>query len=113
MVSGFNSATPATFGSHIGSRLEENDIALHMIGNYTLGRRIDLMFGGGSCHFVPSSHPDSCRNDTLNVYDMAKGYGWNVHNGIADFEQTTKDSPLPILNLFATDMMSYGINLLV
>jgi alkaline phosphatase len=100
-------ATPATFAAHVSSRAEESDIALQMIGNYSLGRRADLMFGGGSCFFKPKESPGSCRNDSIDVFSMARDIGWNVYQDKKEFEgQYT----LPVLNLFAPDMMSYEID---
>ncbi|KAK6428859.1 vacuolar alkaline phosphatase [Oleoguttula sp. CCFEE 5521] len=61
-------ATPAVFASHVRRREMEDDVALQMIGEtHPLGRMVDLMFGGGRCHFLPKSNEHSCRNDTTDV----------------------------------------------
>ncbi|KAI8587545.1 alkaline phosphatase [Geranomyces variabilis] len=105
-------ATPACFASHADSRALEDDIALHEIGNYTLGRRVDLMFGGGACFFKPNTDPTSCRSDDINAYALAKELGWHV----ASSDRTLFDAldpasvSLPLLNLFANDHMSYEID---
>ncbi|KAJ3162333.1 hypothetical protein HDU86_004813 [Geranomyces michiganensis] len=105
-------ATPACFASHADSRALEDDIALHEIGNYTLGRRVDLMFGGGACYFKPNTDPTSCRSDDINAYALAKELGWHV----ASSDRTLFDAldpasvSLPLLNLFANDHMSYEID---
>jgi alkaline phosphatase len=39
-------ATPASFSSHVLFRDYEDDIAVQQLGNYVLGRSVDLMFGG-------------------------------------------------------------------
>ncbi|KAI8919304.1 alkaline phosphatase [Powellomyces hirtus] len=105
-------ATPACFASHANNRVLEDDIALHEIGNYTLGRRVDLMFGGGSCFFKPNSEAGSCRSDDIDAYAMAKDIGWHV----ASDDRTLFDAldpasvSLPLLNLFSGDHMAYEID---
>lgn len=101
-------ATPASFSSHVIGRDDESAIAVQQIGNYTLGKRLDLMFGGGKCFFLPKEEPGSCRSDSINVMEIAKNqYGWNIGTGISDFKQMTQ---LPLLNLFAHDHMAYNID---
>src|SRR6266542_567691 len=63
--------TPAAFSAHIVHRDMESEIAVQQIGDYPLGRQIDLMFGGGRCYFLPNSSADSCRTDDRNVSDDA------------------------------------------
>ncbi|KAI8904882.1 alkaline-phosphatase-like protein [Gorgonomyces haynaldii] len=84
-------ATPATFSSHVASRASEADIAMQQIGNYTLGRRVDLMFGGGKCFFTPVNQPLSCRSDNKN-------------------RRILVENRLPLLGLFAPDHMNYEID---
>ena len=103
-------ATPASFSAHVLQRDSENDIALHQIGNYTLGRQVDLMFGGGLCHFLPNSSVGSCRADSINVLQEATQKGFNAGVGRPFFDGIGPDSPLPILNLFTYDHMSYDID---
>ncbi|KAJ3293977.1 vacuolar alkaline phosphatase [Borealophlyctis nickersoniae] len=104
-------ATPACFAAHVTSREFENDIAIHEIGNYTLGRTVDLMFGGGLCHFRPNSESDSCRLDNADVLQLAKKMGWNVGTDRASFDQLQAgSSSLPVLNLFTIDHMSFEID---
>lgn len=87
----------------------EADIASHEIGNYTLGRSVDLMFGGGKCFFLPITNPNSCRNDDIDHLKLASDLGWNVQNGIKDFQNMNKTN-LPLLNLFAMDHMDFEID---
>ncbi|KAI8823967.1 alkaline phosphatase [Fimicolochytrium jonesii] len=105
-------ATPACFASHSDSRNLEDDIALDEIGNYTLGRRADLMFGGGSCFFRPKLDTRSCRADSIDAFAIARDIGWHV--GAQDrtlFDALDPTSiPLPYLNLFADDHMAYEID---
>lgn len=51
-------ATPAGFGAHAGSRADEADIAPQYVG-----RRIDVLLGGGEAFFLPKSAAGSKRND--------------------------------------------------
>ncbi|KAI9088329.1 alkaline phosphatase [Phlyctochytrium arcticum] len=104
-------ATPASFAAHVASRASENDIALQEIGHYPLGRRVDLMFGGGACQFRPRSQVASCRKDDLDLFDMARKEGWNVVNDLKPFQEMSSDeTTLPILSLFTPDHMSYSID---
>jgi alkaline phosphatase len=80
-----------------------------LVGSNPLGRTVDLMYGGGSCFFLPKDNPSSCRNDTKDVFGLAELIGWKVQNGIDDFKNDN-DSTLPIINLFANDHMAYDID---
>jgi alkaline phosphatase len=88
----------------------ESLIALHEIGNYTLGRMTDLLFGGGECFFLPNSTSSSCRADNIDVFAKAKELGWNVNTGLESFTAMKSTAQLPIMNLFANDHMSYEID---
>ncbi|EGF84160.1 hypothetical protein BATDEDRAFT_15519 [Batrachochytrium dendrobatidis JAM81] len=104
-------ATPAAFSAHVGSRNDEDQIALQQLGDYKLGRRVDLMFGGGLCHFLPNSTAESCRTDGIDVMEQARNLGWNVGVGKNYFDQIFfEKSTLPLLNLFTLDHMSYDID---
>lgn len=98
-------ATPACFSSHVGMRLEEGSIALQQIGKGALNRTVDLMFGGGRCHFLPNSQTGSCREDNVDVVKIAKEeFGWNYINDRASFDEFwegKKEVPLPMMGLFA------------
>lgn len=63
----------------------EDRIALHQIGDYTLGRMVDLMFGGGACHFLPNNTSPSCRFDDNDVFEMAEDMGWAVLTDVNAF----------------------------
>ncbi|KAJ3193949.1 hypothetical protein HDU82_002622 [Entophlyctis luteolus] len=99
-------ATPASFAAHVIDRDMENEIAVQEIGNYSLGRTVDLMFGGGSCHFKPASAgPSSCRHDELDLFRWgATKYGWT---SVGNIELRKR---LPLLALFTPDHMSYEID---
>ncbi|KAI1810366.1 alkaline-phosphatase-like protein [Poronia punctata] len=98
-------ATPACFASHVDHRTQQDEIALHEIGNGPLGRVVDLMLGGGRCHFLPNTTAGGCRQDGLDAIDLAqKEYGWNYIGDRPAFDEYwegKKDVPLPMLGLFA------------
>ncbi|KAI9012702.1 alkaline-phosphatase-like protein [Phycomyces nitens] len=64
-------ATPASFSAHVKDRDDENRIAEQQIGDSPLGRSVDLMMGGGYCHFLPKSK-GGCRGDNRNLLEEAK-----------------------------------------
>lgn len=98
-------ATPASFAAHVNLRDEEDLIAEQEVGHHPLGRVVDLMLGGGRCHFLPNSTRGSCRADNLDVVDLAKEkYGWNYINSREDFDALDPSAGaanLPLLGLFA------------
>ncbi|KAI1326640.1 alkaline phosphatase [Xylariaceae sp. FL0255] len=98
-------ATPACFASHVDYRTQQDEIALHEIGHGPLNRVVDLMLGGGRCHFLPNSTYGGCREDEIDVIDMAqKEYGWNYignRSAFDDYWVGQKEVPLPMLGLFA------------
>ncbi|CAJ2506765.1 Uu.00g079510.m01.CDS01 [Anthostomella pinea] len=98
-------ATPACFASHVDVRSQNDDIALQEVGHGPLDRVVDLMFGGGRCHFLPNGTEGGCREDTIDVVEMAqKDYGWNYISDRAAFDEYwegKKEVPLPMLGLFA------------
>ncbi|KAI1338241.1 alkaline phosphatase-like protein [Xylariaceae sp. FL0016] len=98
-------ATPACFASHVDYRSQQDEIALHEIGHGPLNRTVDLMFGGGRCHFLPNGTDGGCREDDIDATQMAqKDYGWNYISDRAAFDEYwegRKEVPLPMLGLFA------------
>lgn len=97
-------ATPACFASHVDVREKENEIALQEIGEGVLGRVVDLMLGGGRCHFLPNSTTGSCREDDIDVAQIAQDkHGWTYTDNRAGFDQlrSGENVTLPTLGLFA------------
>ena len=105
-------ATPACFASHVHQRSEEDRIAEQMVGDYPLGRVVDLMFGGGRCHFLPNSAEHSCRGDNKNVVELAKKNGFNYIDNRKAFDDLKGGSALefPMLGLFAQTDIPYEID---
>lgn len=66
-------ATPASFGSHVGSRGDEADIAPQYIKN-----KVDVLMGGGRAYFIPKSDKGSLRPDERNLLSDAEKSGYNI-----------------------------------
>ncbi|KAL5117150.1 vacuolar alkaline phosphatase [Pleosporales sp. CAS-2024a] len=106
-------ATPACFAAHVNMRQEEDLIAQQMVGDYPLGRVVDLMFGGGRCHFLPNSTAEnSCRADDKDVVALAKEKGYNYVHDRAGFDSLKAGAALkfPMLGLFADTDIPYEID---
>lgn len=105
-------ATPACFAAHVNSRSEEDRIAEQEIGDHPLGRVVDLILGGGRCHFLPKSMAGSCRNDEKDVTAMAKANGFDYIYDRAGFDrlQTGRAVNLPLLGLLAERDIPYEVD---
>ncbi|KAH7117677.1 alkaline phosphatase-like protein [Dendryphion nanum] len=105
-------ATPACFAAHVNMRQEEDRIAEQMIGDYPLGRVVDLMLGGGRCHFLSNSTEGSCRADNKDVVEMAKKKGFNYISDRNGFDSLKGGQALkfPMLGLFAETDIPYEID---
>ncbi|KAG5988815.1 hypothetical protein E4U52_006212 [Claviceps spartinae] len=106
-------ATPACFASHVLLRQMQDEIALQEIGQGPLGRSVDLMLGGGRCHFLPNSTEDSCRLDNVDVVKLAKAkYGWGYADSRASFDDLDGGDKvqLPLLGLFATTDVPFELD---
>ncbi|OJD11039.1 hypothetical protein AJ78_08109 [Emergomyces pasteurianus Ep9510] len=105
-------ATPACFAAHANMRAYEDLIAEHEIGEYPLGRMVDLMIGGGRCHFLPNSTEGSCRGDNKDVVEMAKSKGFSYIDDRAGFDSLKMGSNvnLPLLALLAPKDIPYEVD---
>lgn len=105
-------ATPAVFAAHVNVREEEDIIARQMIGDHPLGHVVDLMFGGGRCHFLPNTTQGSCRADSLDVVEMAKKNGYSYVDNRSGFDDLKLGSAvkLPLLGLFASTDVPYEVD---
>ena len=106
-------ATPACFAAHVNMRQEEDRIAEQMVGDYPLGRVVDLMFGGGRCHFVPNTTVEhSCRADNRDVVDLARKNGFKYVSDRAGFDGLKGGAKIdfPMLGLFADADIPYEID---
>ncbi|RLV94474.1 Repressible alkaline phosphatase [Spathaspora sp. JA1] len=106
-------ATPAAFSSHVDFRSQEDLIAQHQIGEYPLGRMVDLILGGGRCHFYPSGTGGGCRADGRNLIDEVQRNGtWSYVGDRASFDQLDNGNnvTLPLLGLLADTDIPYDID---
>lgn len=106
-------ATPACFAAHVNMRSEEDRIAEQMVGDHPLGRVVDLMFGGGRCHFLSNSTGDSsCRADDKDIVGVAKKNGFNYISDRAGFDNLKGGASVdfPMLGLFAATDIPYEID---
>ncbi|KAF2748362.1 alkaline phosphatase-like protein [Sporormia fimetaria CBS 119925] len=105
-------ATPATFASHVHMRQEEDLIAQQMVGDHPLGRVVDLIFGGGKCHFLPNSSLSSCRADDKDIVALAQKNGFNYISDRQGFNDLKggKSIKLPMLGLFADGDIPFEID---
>ena len=105
-------ATPACFAAHVNLRDEEDKIARQLVGDHPLGHVVDLLLGGGRCHFLPQGTSGSCRADTVDVIGMAKDNGFSYVEDRAGFDglQVGSAVKLPLLGLFAQTDIPYEID---
>lgn len=107
------SATPACFSAHVNMRMEEDRIAEQQLGDYPLGRVVDLMLGGGRCHFLPNTTSGSCRADSRDlVTEAQEKYGFAYVSDRAGFDSLHKGKgvKLPLLGLFAPTDIPFEID---
>ncbi|KAB8258978.1 alkaline-phosphatase-like protein [Aspergillus pseudonomiae] len=105
-------ATPACFASHVNLRQYEDRIAEQEIGEHPLGRVVDLMFGGGRCHFLPNSTEGSCRGDDRDLVEIAGQKGFHYLDDRKGFDALNggSEAKLPLLGLFAEKDIPYEID---
>ncbi|TFB05815.1 Repressible alkaline phosphatase [Trichoderma ghanense] len=106
-------ATPATFVSHVLRREMQDSIALQEIGEGVLGRSVDLMLGGGRCHFLPNSTEGGCRADEVDVTRLAQEkHGWGYADDRHGFDALDGGNKvkLPFLGLFAERDVPFEID---
>jgi alkaline phosphatase len=82
------------------------------VGDHPLGRVVDLIFGGGRCHFLPNTTEGSCRDDDTDVISMAKKNGFNYIDNREAFDNLDLGASikLPMLGLFASKDIPYEID---
>ena len=105
-------ATPACFAAHVNMREQEDRIAEQEAGDHPLGRVVDLILGGGRCHFLPNTTEDSCRGDSKDVVELAKSNGFSYVDDREGFDGLNFGSSvkLPLLGLFASTDIPYEID---
>jgi alkaline phosphatase len=106
-------ATPACFASHVRVRTMEDEIARQEVGDGVLGRSLDLMLGGGRCHFLPNTTDGSCRADDIDVTSIAQEkFGWTYTGNREGFDALDggDNVQLPFLGLFASTDIPFELD---
>lgn len=105
-------ATPACFASHANLRQYEDSIAQQEVGEHPLGRIVDLMMGGGRCHFLPNSTEGSCRDDDRDIVGLAEKNGFHYVQDRAGFDALNggTEAQLPLMGLFAGNDIPYEVD---
>lgn len=105
-------ATPACFASHVNRRGYEDRIAEQEIGEHPLGQVVDLLLGGGRCHFLPNTTEGSCRGDDRDLVELAKQKGFNYLDDRKGFDSLNggTEAQLPMLGLLAEKDIPYEID---
>lgn len=106
-------ATPACFASHVRVRTMEDSIASQEVGEHPLGRVVDLMLGGGRCHFLPNTSSHSCRADDRDITKLAQEeYGWDYIDDRQGFDALALGEAvtLPLLGLFAPTDIPFDLD---
>lgn len=101
-------ATPGSFSAHADFRSQEDLIAEQQLGEYPLGRQVDLMIGGGRTHFYASNSDRKygsrgSRRDGRNLIEKAEKEGWSYVGDRSQFDelQMGQNVSLPLLALLA------------
>ena len=104
-------ATPACFAAHVNTRSEEDLIAEQELGfGHPLGPVVDLIFGGGRCHFLPNTTQGSCRHDDVNVLNKAKHNGFKYASNREEYDSLGSELELPLIGLFADHQIPYELD---
>lgn len=109
-------ATPASFSAHTDYRFQEDLIAEHQLGEYPLGRMVDLMIGGGRTHFYSGSDSQygsrGTRADGRNLIKEAEKNGWSYAGNRQQFDQLQlgRNVTLPLLSLLADYDIPFDID---
>ncbi|PNS16833.1 Repressible alkaline phosphatase [Sphaceloma murrayae] len=110
-------ATPACFGAHVKRREMEDGIAGQMLGLDGIGAwngsAMDLILGGGRCHFLGSGQTGSCRGDGRDLVREAEKGGWayvDSREGFDALEGKKAEEVLPLLGLWAGGDVPFEID---
>ncbi|CDO92597.1 unnamed protein product [Kluyveromyces dobzhanskii CBS 2104] len=111
-------ATPASFSAHADLRGMEQLIAQQQLGEYELGRMVDLMIGGGRTNFYPNgvqSSPYGIRGSRTDGRDLIKeaiADGWQYVGDRDSFDALSegKNVELPLLALLADYDIPFDID---
>ncbi len=107
-------ATPATTYAHICHRDLENDIASQLVPgganfNAALADGIDVVFGGGRKHFLPTS-AGGARTDGRDLTAELIAHGYTYAGSRADFDAIDPATATRAVGLFTASHMSYDLD---
>ncbi|TAM12465.1 MAG: alkaline phosphatase [Nevskiaceae bacterium] len=107
-------ATPAATYSHICHRDGENDIAAQLVPggagyNAKLGAGVDVVLGGGSRNFVPSTATGSKRTDARDLIAEMKTQGYTYITNEAELT-AVPNTTTKLLGLFNKSHMNYELD---
>ncbi len=111
-------ATPAAFSAHADYRSMEMLIAQQQLGEYELGRVVDLIIGGGRTFFYPRGATSSpygvsgSRTDGRDLIKEAIADGWQYAGDRKSFDalEQGKNVKLPLLALLADYDIPFDID---
>ncbi len=112
-------ATPAATYSHICHRDGENDIAAQLVKgsgktgtaayNPALLDGIDVLLGGGSRHFTPSTTAGSSRTDTVDLIAQLRTNGYTVAQDATSLRAVDGTKVNKLVGLFTASHMTYDL----
>ncbi|WP_043816274.1 alkaline phosphatase [Rubrivivax gelatinosus] len=108
-------ATPAATYSHVCHRDAENTIAAAMVPggagyNAKLADGIDVVFGGGSSYFQPSTVSGGLRNDGRDLIAELKAAKYGFAANKTEFDALPIDGRTKIAGLFTKSHMAYDLD---
>ncbi len=108
-------ATPAATYSHICHRDGENDIAAQVVPgnakfNSKLGSGVDVLLGGGSKFFLPSTTTGGKRTDGVDLTAQLKTAGYTYVSTGSAFKSIDPASTNKLVGLFNLDHLNYELD---
>ena len=108
-------ATPAATYAHICHRDGENDIAAQVVpgsGKYNaaLGTGVDVLLGGGSKFFLPTTVTGGKRTDGQDLTALLQTAGYTYVNTGAAFKTIDAASTSKLVGLFNLDHLNYELD---
>ncbi|KEY64624.1 hypothetical protein S7711_02828 [Stachybotrys chartarum IBT 7711] len=115
VTSTVNHATPASYSSHVLNRNALGAIAEQQQGySGILGQKVDVLLGGGRCHFRPRGTSGSCHDNDVDLFAYAQEQGYFVAQNRSRFDELelgrAESHNLPWLGLFNDGDLSYEID---
>ncbi len=108
-------ATPAATYAHICHRDGENDIAAQVVPgnakyNSKLGSGVDVLLGGGSKFFLPSTVTGGKRTDGVDLTAQLKSAGYTYVNTGSAFKNIDPAATAKLVGLFNLDHLNYELD---